>query len=116
MKKLYFGEKLVYQNLLKSGTILFDGDQSVYDGDKLKVVLSGVSSDLSNTPNGLKISYESSNTGYAKHFSTAQLLQGVALRAGSAGNAFYVKMIANSNQLGFTAQRANTKLTRIEVS
>jgi len=75
-----------------------------------------LNSDLSNIPNGLKISYVSSNAGFTNYFSTAQLLQGVTLSAGAVGNAFYVKMIANSNQLGFTAQRANTKLTRIEVS
>lgn len=104
IQKLMYKDKLVYQNGLPVGTILFEGDNRYITN----IILTLVKDDWSNIKWGVEMSWSTNGLPYTATFSKKDLLVSQKLSLNANVVSGYIIRVSGKNELNIT--RASNKV------
>ena len=80
--KMYYNHELVYENMLASGTVVFDETLNISDSTTTKITLKNVKVGMTNISKGLNVYFRITGIGtYKKFVSVDDLKNGIILTA-----------------------------------
>lgn len=113
--KMYYNNKLVYENGLPSGTVVFDEGLNIPSDRSIQITLKNVEVGMTNISKGLNIGFQVGSAIFTQFASVEDLKKGIYLSA-AVGEILKFAWKTGTNKLYVRALANNVSLLNIKVA